>query len=78
MNSIMVIQKKKKEKGSVKNDKILEHQFERDDRSKSSFWSWYKEMESQNGVTPISKGQSRVHSICVPGSISTHMLTSQV
>jgi hypothetical protein len=30
------------------------------------------------GVTPVSKGQSRVHSICVPGSISTHMLTSQV
>jgi hypothetical protein len=29
-------------------------------------------------VTPVSKGQSRVHSICVPGSISTHMLTSQV
>jgi hypothetical protein len=29
-------------------------------------------------VTPVSKGQSRVHSICVLGSISTHMLTSQV
>jgi hypothetical protein len=29
-------------------------------------------------VTPVSKGQSRVHRICVPGSISTHMLTSQV
>jgi hypothetical protein len=29
-------------------------------------------------VTPVSKGQSRVHSICVPGSISTHILTSQV
>jgi hypothetical protein len=29
-------------------------------------------------VTPVSKGKSRVHSICVPGSISTHMLTSQV
>jgi hypothetical protein len=29
-------------------------------------------------VTPVSKEQSRVHSICVPGSISTHMLTSQV
>jgi hypothetical protein len=28
--------------------------------------------------TPVSKGQSRVHRICVPGSISTHMLTSQV
>jgi hypothetical protein len=27
---------------------------------------------------PFPKGQSRVHSICVPGSISTHMLTSQV
>jgi hypothetical protein len=24
------------------------------------------------------QGQSRVHSICVPGSISTHMLMSQV
>jgi hypothetical protein len=23
-------------------------------------------------------GQNRMHSICVPGSISTHMLTSQV
>jgi hypothetical protein len=30
------------------------------------------------GVTPVSIGQSRVHSICVPGSISTHMVTSQV
>jgi hypothetical protein len=30
------------------------------------------------GVTPVSQGQSRVHSICVPGSISTHMLMSQV
>jgi hypothetical protein len=30
------------------------------------------------GVTPVSNGQSRVHSICVPGSIFTHMLTSQV
>jgi hypothetical protein len=29
-------------------------------------------------VTPVSEGQSQVHSICVPGSISTHMLTSQV
>jgi hypothetical protein len=29
-------------------------------------------------VTPVSKGQSRVHSICVPGSISTHMLMPQV
>lgn len=35
--------KKKKQKGSVgKNDKkILEHQFGRDDGSRSSFWSWY-------------------------------------
>jgi hypothetical protein len=31
-----------------------------------------------SSVTPVSEGQSRVHSICVPGSISTHMLTSQV
>jgi hypothetical protein len=30
------------------------------------------------GVTLVSQGQSRVHHICVPGSISTHMLTSQV
>jgi hypothetical protein len=29
-------------------------------------------------VTPVSEGQSRVHTICVPGSDSTHMLTSQV
>jgi hypothetical protein len=29
-------------------------------------------------VTPGSKGWNRAHSICVPGSISTHMLTSQV
>jgi hypothetical protein len=29
-------------------------------------------------VTPVSEGQNRAHSICVPGSISTHMLTSQV
>jgi hypothetical protein len=29
-------------------------------------------------VTPVSQGQSRAHSICVSGSISTHMLTSQV
>jgi hypothetical protein len=27
---------------------------------------------------PFLRGQSRVHSICVLGSISTHMLTSQV
>jgi hypothetical protein len=32
----------------------------------------------EGGVTPISEGQSRVHRICVPGSICTHMLTSQV
>jgi hypothetical protein len=31
-----------------------------------------------SSITPVSKGQSRVHSICVPGSISTHMFTSQV
>jgi hypothetical protein len=39
----MVTRKKKKKKKEVwKNDKkILEHQFERDDRSESSFWSWY-------------------------------------
>jgi hypothetical protein len=29
-------------------------------------------------ITPGSVAQSRVHRICVPGSISTHMLTSQV
>jgi hypothetical protein len=27
---------------------------------------------------PFLRGQSRVHGICVPGSISTHMLTSQL
>jgi hypothetical protein len=27
---------------------------------------------------PFLMGQSRVHSICVPGSIPTHMLMSQV
>lgn len=33
---------------SVKrNDKkILEHRFGRDDESRSSFWTWYEEMES--------------------------------
>jgi hypothetical protein len=34
--------------------------------------------DSGASVTPVSKGQSRVHSICVPGSMFTHMLTSQV
>jgi hypothetical protein len=29
-------------------------------------------------VKPGSRGQNRAHSICVPRSISTHMLTSQV
>jgi hypothetical protein len=42
MNSVMVTRKKKKKGKCGKNDKkILEHQFERDDRSGSSFWSWY-------------------------------------
>jgi hypothetical protein len=35
-------------------------------------------METPTTVTPVSKGRSRVHSICVPGSISIYMLTSQV
>nr|UGK73375.1 ribosomal protein S2 [Prunus campanulata]UGK73462.1 ribosomal protein S2 [Prunus campanulata] len=37
------LKKKKEKKRSVgKNDKkILEHQFGRDDGSRSSFWSWY-------------------------------------
>jgi hypothetical protein len=35
-------------------------------------------LETNTIVKPGSRGQSRVHRICVPGSISTHMLTSQV
>jgi hypothetical protein len=41
---------------------------------KTKFLKYWRQIP----VTPVSKGQSRVHSICVPGSISTHMLTSQV
>ncbi|CAN6573076.1 unnamed protein product [Malus baccata var. baccata] len=39
---------KEENKRSVgRNDKkILEHQFGRDDGSRSSFWSWYSKMES--------------------------------
>ncbi|RXH89070.1 hypothetical protein DVH24_006048 [Malus domestica] len=41
-------EKKEEKKRSVgRNDKkILEHQFGRDDGSRSSFWSWYSKMES--------------------------------
>ena len=37
---------------------------------------WHK--EGHKSCHTRFPGQSRVHSICVPGSISTHMLTSQV
>lgn len=38
---------KKRETGVKRNGKkILEHKFGRDAGSRSSFWSWYEEMES--------------------------------
>jgi hypothetical protein len=37
---------------------------------------FYRRAVCKGVVTPVSQGQSRVHIICVPGSISTHMLTS--